>query len=102
MNIIFDSADSCACSFDLDDFVSTSASSISRITGVPLLQLNELVLAAILRKKLCLRDVAYGLSAVTSESATVVMAYSAIASALLTVEQLRPGVINSWARKKGA
>lgn len=100
MTITFQSADNCACHYDLSEFVVGCASNVAAIVKVDEQEVRDLVMQAIERKRLTMRDVAFAIT--TSESGVVVTVYSAVAAAILTVEQLRPGVLNSWARKKGA
>lgn len=100
MTIKFESAESCACSYDLAEFIANSAKSVVKIVDVSEQEVRDLLMTALHNKKLTLRNVAYAIS--TEESGVVVTVYSAVAAILLTVEQLRPGVINSWTRKKGA
>lgn len=76
------------------------ASNVVAIVDVNEQEVRDLVMQAIERKRLTMRDVAFAIT--TSESGVVVTVYSAVAAAILTVEQLMPGVLNSWARKKGA
>ena len=100
MTIKFDSADSCGASYPLDEFIIGAAESVVKIVEVPEQEVRDLLATAIANKKLTMRDVAYAIS--TEESGVVVTVYSAVAAAILTVEKMRPGIINSWTRKKGA
>ena len=100
MTITFQSADTCACHYDLAEFVVGCASNVVAIVDVNEQEVRDLVMQAIERKRLTMRDVAFTIT--TGESGVVVTVYSAVAAAILTVEQLRPGVLNSWTRKKGA
>ena len=98
MTIKFESVDNCACSYDFVEFIVASARSIVKIVDVSEQEVRDLLMTAIHNKRLTMRDVAYTIS--TEESGVVVTVYSAVASAVLTVEQLRPGILNSWARKR--
>lgn len=98
MTITFQSADTCACHYDLAEFVVGCASNVVAIVDVNEQEVRDLVMQAIERKRLTMRDVAFAIT--TSESGVVVTVYYAVAAAILTVEQLKPGVLNSWARKR--